>query len=52
MSTQAEIDAWKERMKAIKTRLSRPHGLTHHEFGSLNAELIKIEQLLRKAVRS
>ena len=52
MFTQVEIDAWKEQMKAIRTRLSRPHGLTVHEFDSLKAELDKIEQLVRKAVQT
>ena len=52
MFTQVEIDAWKEQMKAIRTRLSRPQGLTAHESDGLKAELDKIEQLVRKAVQS
>jgi hypothetical protein len=52
MFTQVEVDVWKERMKAITERLSRPQSLTRHQLDSLKAELDTIEQLVRKAAQS
>jgi len=52
MFTRVEIDAWKERMKTIRSRLSRSQSLTKNEFESLKVELDSIEQLVQKAEQS
>jgi hypothetical protein len=42
---------WKERMTAIRVRLSRPHGLLRTDIDRLKIELDTIERTLKLARR-
>ena len=47
MAEDHEIDGWRERLRSIKLRLSRPDRLTTNERDRLSNELFHIERLLR-----
>jgi len=46
MPNELEADFWRRQLKEIKSRLSRPVGLSAQERLSLKAELREIEKLI------
>jgi len=52
VTSQFEVDEWKERIKAIRERLARPRDLRQADYDRLKAELNQIEKLVSAGWRS